>query len=330
MNAGVIGCGLIGKKRIDALIKLKKVLNIDSISVFDPYLNSSELPYGVLGFTDYDNFKDSTKLDFVIISVPHNLALNYVIDAIDNNYKKILVEKPFGKSYEEAKIIFEKIKYGDQLFVGFNYRFYDGVALLLRDIMSSYFGELISINMSIGYGGKPEDKNGWKLQPDLAGTGSLLDPGIHMINLLGLMFPHVTPVYGTSWSGFWNTGIMEDTHLIFKSDLGCTINLESSLTKWRNTFRIEVNGTIGYGIVDGRGGNYGEQVYITGKRWGWLNSSSQKDSERIIYKTNCETSFYDELKSLFGYENRYLIKPCNSNEAKKTMALYEECLKVIQ
>jgi predicted dehydrogenase len=326
MNFGIIGYGLIGKKRLKALQELKVASHI---RIYDPYFKYDRISSNIQGFTDYDTFNKDFKPDFIIISVPHNLAYQYMIDYLDKG-TKILVEKPFCESYKKSKEIFDHLLYPDQLHVGFNYRFYNGVASLITDTDEGKFGELISVNMNIGYGGKPEDKSSWKLNPSIAGVGSLLDPGIHMLDLLGLIFSNLTPICGTEWSGFWNTGIVEDTHLILKDDIGCTVTLESSLVKWKNTFRIEVNGTEGYGIVEGRGGNYGEQVYTTGKKWGWMNSESQKKSEEVQCKTDCETSFSNELDAILGYEDNYLLPPCDAINALKTMALYDECLKVIK
>jgi len=332
MRVGIIGYGLIGHKRADALQQLKKEgYPLESIGIYDPDImnyivkeNSEDKIY----FSDYFKFVDNYDPDFVIIATPHYVSYDYIIDMLDKN-AKILIEKPFCDTYARALSIYNRLLPHQEIYVGFNYRFYDGVALLINDISFEKFGKLISVNMSIGHGGKPKDKESWKLNPDMAGIGSLLDPGIHMLDLLGLMFTNIIPVAGTKWKGFWNTGVIEDVHLLLKTDLGCSINLETSLTKWKNTFRIEINGTEGYGIVEGRGGNYGQQTYTLGKRWGWMNSESQKDSEEIICKTDCNTSFYDELNSLFGNEDDYLLPPCSSTEALRTMALYEKCLEVL-
>lgn len=69
-------------------------------------------------------------------------------------------------------------------------------------------------------------------------------------------------------------------------------NTQISLNRWRSTFKIEVNGTEGYGVVEGRGKSYGPQSYRTGTRWGWQSGKSQAQSEILMVdKDPCEDSF---------------------------------------
>ena len=44
------------------------------------------------------------------------------------------------------------------------------------------------------------------------------------------------------------------------------------------------------------------KIYKTGKKWGWTEDKSQRDSEIIIAESNCEDSFKDEIKDIFYYK----------------------------
>jgi hypothetical protein len=99
---------------------------------------------------------------------------------------------------------------------------------------------------------------------------------------------------------------------------------------WVNTFKIEVNGEDGYGIVEGRGKTYCNQKYITGKRWSWLESGkTQRESEKVILEDDCKYSFRDELYCLFNDRFEPLLFPCNTEGAIKTMQFYDRCQGVI-
>jgi predicted dehydrogenase len=331
MNCGVIGVGGIGNKRIDAIIKLKEEnpkLEIDNIFVYDPSVLIDKRREDVLWMKDADWV--AVYCDLIIISTPHDIAEKYLIDYIGYN-KSILVEKPFCRTYEKAKIISKLIdKWKENVFVGFNYRFYKGVNKLLEDIKNDKFGELISVNMVLGHGGKESDINSWKLLQN-AGDGCLLDPGIHMLDLLYKMFGNnINPLSGKVWKNFWNTGINEEINLLMESN-DTIINLQTSIVKWNNTFEIKVNGSEGYGTVIGRGGNYGVMKYWTGKRWAWNKDIKQKDTEKLVCIDDCNDSFYLELKNILEHlkDNKKLIA-CNSNEALNVMNLYDSCLEVIK
>lgn len=276
MKVTVIGNGAIGKERIRALETIGE--NVTGIVDIDDTLTDELIE----------------KSDWIFICTPHDVAAGYVKQIGDR--AKILVEKPYLG--EETN-----------LNVGFNYRFYRGVNLLLRDVLSSRFGNLISVNMVLSLG---DSEKTWRLNPE-NGRGALLDPGIHLIDLAMIISKNTLKEIGRkSWSGFWETGIEEETHLLATDLWGTVYNIQASKVHWRNTFRIEVNGTDGYGIVEGRNRNYGNQVYRRGKRWGWKSSKSQKESEEIIVNYDGEDSFIEEIWHLFktnpmGYP--YQIKP---------------------
>ncbi len=319
MDFLVIGNGFIGKKRIEALLQLKEEgYPIDNIYLYD-ILIPEYLPKGIQ-IADENSFKKNAP-DWVFIATPHYAAKDWVSVASTWG-SKILLEKPMGRSYEEAQEIYGMLKYPEQLFLGFNYRFFYGVQDMIRDFNSGKFGEIISVNMMLGHGGKPSDINSWKLNPFEGSPDCLLDPGIHFLDLLNLMLPNkITPLYGKSWRGFWKTGIMEEINLLLKAD-EFPITLSTSVVKWKNTFSIQINGVDAIGRVEGRGGFYGEQTYGIRPRWGWLDNRIHADLH-----TDCADSFYVETRNLIDNPLDY---NCTAQQGINTMKLYKECLKVIQ
>lgn len=316
MDFLIIGNGIIGKKRIEALKKLKA----GNIYLYDIIL-PQRIEEGIQ-IADENTFRDKSP-DWVFIATPHYAAKDWV-NVASQWGSHILLEKPMGRSYREAFDIYHSLKYPEQLYLGFNYRFYDGVVKLMRDIASERFGKIISVDMCLGHGGKPEDRTSWKLNPFEGSPDSLLDPGIHFLDLLNCMLPNeIVPLYGKSWRGFWKTGISEEINLMLDGG-GFPITLNTSVVKWKNTFRIQVNGTNASGVVDGRGGFYGKQIYVVTDRWGWMKEKSSP--AKIEVESDCENSFYDETQSLL-MDRAY---NCTAKQALDTMKLYDNCLKVIK
>lgn len=181
--------------------------------------------------------------------------------------------------------------------------------------------------MVLGHGCYPEIKKTWKLDQKKAGGGCLIDPGIHLLDLCRIITNNKLRIKnGLKWSGFWKTGIEEECHFLFESK-GLLINMQVSIVRWRSTFRIEINGEDGYGIISGRGRSYGAQTYTYGKRWGWKHHISQKDSEKLLIKTTGEDVFEKEIDALLFPNKKSFLKPCSANEALENMKIFEECKK---
>jgi predicted dehydrogenase len=330
ISIAVIGAGLIGKERLKAINLLKeKGRNIKISGIYDPYCkNKAEIikEFKVPFYKTIDDLYDNQP-DWIFIAVPHDAAVPLIENALLRDFN-VLVEKPLGRSLKEAEIIAGYVKRSDQLWVGFNYRFFDGITLALKDIKEGVFGKIISINMILGHGSDPEMKNSWKLDPIKAGGGCLIDPGIHFLDLIRIISDsNLDLKYFWKWQGFWNTGIEEECHILFEGKKEFLINLQISIVRWRSTFRIEINGEDGYGIITGRNRSYGNQKYIRGKRWGWLNGVNQRESEFVVIESNGEDVFAKEIDALLFSDDDTLLKPCSYKEAIENMRLLDLCLK---
>lgn len=298
MKIIIVGTGAIGKERIRVIESLGE----DILCVIDPIYR--DLPYK--WYADISEFP--IKSDWIFVCTPHDTAVDVVkyIKRWDDKVK-ILVEKPYLGDLPVTNI-------------GLNYRFYKGIRLLLKDCEENHFGDIISVNMILALGDPPGSEKSWRLNPQRAGRGSMLDPGIHIIDLARIISKNtLSDVHMIHTRGFWNTGIEEESHLLGTDMFGTIYNLQSSICRWRNNFRIEVNGTDGYGIVEGRGGNYGRQIYKRGKRWGWLCGKSQKETEELVIDYCGEDSFYEETKAiLYGCDG---LQPATYEDNNKCLKL---------
>lgn len=324
IRVGVLGCGGMGQKRIAAL----KMLEAEKAPV--KYIGVSD----EARYLDYETLDDLLldKPDWIIVCLPHDVAVSETLRALAAGVS-VFMEKPMGRNLTEAKLLHDAGTAiegpAGRLRVGMNYRFYPGVIALMADLKAGYFGELISVEMTLGHGGKPGDEKTWKLDPKRNG-GALLDPGVHLLDLAQAIARGVEFEYGLGLGWFWQTGLCEEAHLLLSAWCDDTeplakypmFNLTTSVVRWRNTFRIQVNGTDGYGIVERRGGNYGPQSYRRGKRWGWRDSGSHWPEDWVVRQAHCETVFADELRELF-FPSGKEPHVCTSAEALETMRLYD-------
>ena len=308
--------GLIGTQRINALGQLRdEIPDLELVGCVDPY--QENLPSQ---FRDLSQLLDEEP-NMLVVAVPHHEIFRICEQALERGVR-VHVEKPLGTTFVEAKNLKKLDKSGQSLTVGFNYRFFRGVETILNDIKSGLFGELIRMDLVVGHGGSPTDRTSWKLDPFAAGGGSLLDPGVHLLDLVLQVTKNPKVLFYNSWKGFWNTGIDEESTAALTSSEIPLITINSSIVRWRSEFMVRVIGSDGYGVVTGRGRSYGPQRYVVGERWGWQNHASQLESEVVVIEDDCEDSFEREMRQLILPDSS-LPPVATSDEGVSVMELLE-------
>jgi predicted dehydrogenase len=321
----IIGLGLIGRQRLDACLEFG--IKPNNIYAFDPSLSQltfvKEPDYVDICFVDNLDATSEVKFARAVVAVPHDIATTLVVALLDKG-TKVLLEKPLGRNIQEAQELASHPN-SSNLSIGFNYRFMPGVIALKKALDSQVFGKISTLKMELGHGGGPKDQGSWKLDPKRAGGGVVLDPGIHLIDLLVYLFDATeknTVVRGrTLWKGFWNTGIDESSLFIGYVDR-TPFSISTSIVAWRTRFRIEVIGTERYLEIDGRGRSDGPQSITEGQKWGWLSSSSQKSSEQFSELAIKDKSLVEETFAwLVGSE-----AVCNIDQALQGMKIYTQVI----
>lgn len=326
-KVAIVGAGLIGKERLIAFRELAaKGRDVSTQGIFD--LNAElaakmAAEFNTFTFPSFEALLES-KPDWIVIALPHDTAVDYAEAALKSG-ARVIMEKPMGRDNVEAKRLLD-ISDG-HLHVGFNYRFYEGIAKALQDTRSGRFGKLISIDFLLGHGCFPGQEKTWKLNDERAGGGCLIDPGIHLLDLCCLLAPNGLDVAAAkAWKGFWNTGVEEDVSLLL--DAGdFTINLRVSIAHWRSVFRLNIDGTEAYGVVSGRNRSYGDQTYTVGPRWGWQNAPNQAASEVVEVTTDGNNAFSRETEAILYPDlnpNGIWPKAASAEDAYRAMELLQK------
>jgi predicted dehydrogenase len=323
LRVAVIGCGLIGMKRLEAIELLDDATLAATIDPAREPPADTRAPH-------YRSLRELTpqSYDAAIISVPHDVAPD-LTEAILAAGKPVLVEKPLATSPAAARRL-EKL--ADALsspsFVGYNYRFLPTVREVMNIAADGRLGRLRSVDMLIGHGGHPGSAKGWKLDPGRAGGGVLLDPGVHLLDLLLQLAPAASCTDVQATRGFWGSGIEEDVAVTFRAEM-LLVTLRVSHIRWINTFRIEIFGEDAYCIAEGRGGNYGPMNLRFGKRWGWADGVTQAKSEAVSDFGNNDLSLRDELAEITrawrtGRVADHHTHPATFAEARAVIELLDE------
>ena len=261
MNCAIIGCGLIGKKRLAALPAGSKM-----IVACDTNLSRAqalvELAKTGRAAADFNDAISDPQVDAVIVATI-NSTLAEISAAAIRAGKHVLVEKPAGISVAQIDdlIALEK-KHGVCVRVGFNHRYHPAFIKAREIFDSGVMGELMFIRGRYGHGGRVGYDKEWRADPKLAGGGELMDQGVHLIDLAGWFLGALQIVNGHLATYFWNMPVDDNAFLDLQTAKGQTAWLHVSCTEWKNLFSFEIYGRRAKLHIEGLGGSYGvEKLY---------------------------------------------------------------------
>lgn len=150
INVIIIGSGKMASAYSEVLQKNKKFNLLGAYSRNKEILKSFCSERKIVPFKDFKEIINFKSLDLLIIAVT---ATN-LRDVINKIYKikcKVLIEKPFGINYAEAKYLHQKILYKKNFFIALNRRYY-GSVLLAKKKLKKVKKKLIYIEDHIDFG----------------------------------------------------------------------------------------------------------------------------------------------------------------------------------
>lgn len=256
MNYAIIGCGLIGRKRLAALPAGSQL-----VVACDTDISRSralvELAKTGRAVSDFKQAVADPAVDAVIVATI-NSTLAGISEAAIRAGKHVVVEKPAGISVREIDRLIElEKKHRVCVRVGFNHRYHPAFLKAREIFESGVMGELMFIRARYGHGGRIGYDREWRADPKLAGGGELIDQGIHLIDLAGWFLGEFKHVAGHVATYFWDMPVDDNGFLDLQTARGQTAWLHVSCTEWKNLFSFEIYGRNTKLHIDGIGGSYG-------------------------------------------------------------------------
>jgi len=256
----IIGCGLIGRKRAEAL---RKIANVTLRTTCD--LDSSraaslaQLLPGCASSTDYAAVLADPAIDAVIVATL-NAALAPISLAAVKAGKHVLVEKPGALNAAQLRIIqAAAAKTGARVRIGYNHRFHPALQKARALLESEALGPLMFLRARYGHGGRKGYDREWRADPALSGGGELIDQGVHLIDLAGWFLGNFSSVEGHAATSFWDMKVDDNAFLSLRTPTGQTAWLHASCSEWKNLFSLEIYGRDAKLAIDGLGGSYGPE-----------------------------------------------------------------------
>lgn len=255
MKAGVIGCGLIGRKRTLALPDY-----VELVGCFDEAALAAEsfaTEFNTTNCASLDELLDIRNLSFVIIATRHDSLHSLAIAAL-NAGKHVLIEKPGAINYLEFKKVCEVARKNNlKVHVGYNHRHHSALKKAYELSNKGMIGEIMFIRGRYGHGGRLGYEKEWRADKLKSGGGELIDQGTHLIDLSIGFLGELQLDYAATPNYFWDMAVEDNVFMSLKNDYGKIAFLQASCTEWKNMFSMEIYGQAGKIEISGLGRSYG-------------------------------------------------------------------------
>ena len=255
LTVAIVGCGLIGAKRAQALGGCFVRVCCDAVAERAESL-AARYP-GAEAVADWHAATTHPEVDIVIVATTHD-QLAPIAAAAAAAGKHVLIEKPGARRAAELDpVLAAAQRTGVAVRVGFNHRYHRALQEARRIFLSGALGEMMFIRGRYGHGGRIGYDREWRADPQVSGGGELLDQGIHLIDLSRWFLGDFDTVQGRIATYFWDMPVEDNAFLILTTPGGQTAFLHATWTEWKNLFSLEIYGRVGKLEISGLGGSYG-------------------------------------------------------------------------
>ena len=255
MNVAIVGCGLIGHKRAQALNPARLVACADT--ALDRAAALARLYPGAVALADWREAVASPDVDIVVVATTNNALAPITLAAVQAG-KHVLVEKPAARTQAELAPVMEAARHANvRVRVGFNHRYHPALLQARAIFETGVLGELMFVRGRYGHGGRLGYDQEWRADPALSGGGELLDQGVHLTDLARWFLGDFSQVTGYAHTYFWQMPVDDNAFLLLRTADEKVAFLHVSCTEWKNLFSFEVYGRDAKLHIEGLGGSYG-------------------------------------------------------------------------
>lgn len=251
----IIGCGLIGRKRLSSLGPGQLAVACDLNKERAELLAS--LAGGARATIDPEEAVSDPAVDAVVVSTLNGSLAPITTLALAAG-KPVLVEKPAAVSVKQiAELVVLAEEARVPVRVGYNHRYHPALQKAHEIFANGEIGPLMFLRGRYGHGGRVGYDREWRADPKLSGGGELIDQGVHLIDLAGWFLGKLAQVEGHATTSFWDMPVDDNAFISLRTATGQTAWLHVSCTEWKNLFSLEIYGRTGKLHIEGLGGSYG-------------------------------------------------------------------------
>jgi predicted dehydrogenase len=262
LRVGIVGCGLIGDKRSEAIGAGDSI-----VGTFDVDAAAARRLAEKTGAAPCRSLEDVLDLspDVVVVAVTHDGLAEASCAALTAGCH-VLVEKPAGiGTVEVDRVILAAKETGRRVKVGFNHRFHPGIARAVAEARSGEHGPVLFLRARYGHGGRPGYEREWRADPKRSGGGEIVDQGMHLLDITHWVMGELPLHSALLRTQFWDAPVDDNAVLLLGGPGGVGDRspwalLHVSWTEWKNLFSLEVTCERAKWEVEGLVRSYGAQV----------------------------------------------------------------------
>jgi predicted dehydrogenase len=259
MRVGIVGCGLIGGKRADALKgEDTLVATYDLVPERAKALAAKHKAEACASLEEL-----VAKSDVVVVATTNDQLTPVAMVAVKAG-KHVVVEKPAARSAAELEPLARAAQErGVLVKVGFNHRFHPAAQKAREILTAGGAGDIMFIRGRYGHGGRIGYDKEWRAEPAKSGGGELIDQGVHLVDLARFFFDaELVDVQGRVETYFWKMPVDDNAFLTLATAKRQVAHLQVSCTEWKNLFSLEIYARHAKLHWEGLGGSYGpERLY---------------------------------------------------------------------
>jgi predicted dehydrogenase len=255
LRIALIGCGLIGQKRLNLLPPGSVTVACDT--QLDRARKIAAQSPGCVATDSFEQAVSLPHVDVVMVATLNATLAPIALAAVKRG-KHVLIEKPGGIRVAELEALHAAaIKSGALVRIGYNHRYHPACLKALELFKSGALGPMMFVRGRYGQGGRLGYEKEWRGNPELSGGGELIDQGVHLIDLAGIFLGEFTTVEGHATTYYWNMPVEDNAFLSLRNAAGNTAWLHASCSEWKNLFSLEIYGRDAKLHWEGLGGSYG-------------------------------------------------------------------------
>lgn len=189
IRVGIIGVGRISAMHISEVGKLDDAKVTAICDIDEEKLKTKGDQIGIpehLRFTDYHELIQCSEVDVVEICTPNYLHVPMAIAAVKAG-KAVEVEKPLGIAVsEDMKELMQLLQEKNVVnMMSFSYRFKAAVRYAKHLLEKGMLGKILNVNIEYRQSGVfiPGRRLEWRFVKEYAGSGTLADLGVHLIDM---------------------------------------------------------------------------------------------------------------------------------------------------
>jgi len=196
---GVVGLGM-GRHHCKAIINSKNARLVAVCDIDEERLKGAGEEFGVKTFATYEEMLADPEIEAVSIATPSGMHVDMAIQALKAG-KHILVEKPVDVTVDKVKKLVEAAKKsGKKAAAIFQSRTTPLFKRIKEAISKGRLGKIIGVHALLPWYRKQNYYEGphgsWKGTWAMDGGGSLMNQGVHTVDLIQWLAGPVKSVYG--------------------------------------------------------------------------------------------------------------------------------------